>query len=276
MSYVVDVAKTVAKKFIFPEGKVGTVMFGVLRGTKIPISSHMGWECLVGRWEPYLQKVYARIIKPGDTCYDLGANTGIHTVLFSQLAGPTGKIVAFEPLPANLAILRELIDLNGVRNVEIVEAAVSDTNATVTFFEGEHQKQGSLVGIGCETGTTIEVATRTIDSLVADGMAPPKFLKIDIEGAESRALTGAKKTLAEHRPAMVIELHTPEEDIHVGKILRELDYGAFRVFRNREDREHHSGRSLVVERLDLGWPHRNGLWGAVVAAPVERIEGLIL
>ena len=74
---------------------------------------------------------------------------------------------------------------------------------------------------------------------------------------------------------MVIELHTPDEDIRVGNILRELGYGAFRVFRDREDREHHYGASMVIERMDLGWPHRNGLWGAIVAAPAERLQGLM-
>lgn len=266
-----SLVKPFLKRHFFPEGTVSKIRLGPLSGSRILISEDMGWEVLGGRWEPYLQKVYIKTIKSGTVCYDLGANTGIHTLLFSKLVGKVGKVIAFEPHPRNCVHLHNLLELNNVSNVEVVEAAVSDTNSEVVFFEGKHKKQGSLVGIGCETGDIIRVNARTIDNLVAEGLPAPDFLKIDIEGAESRALEGARQTLSSHRPTMVIELHTPAEDIEVGKILLDLGYVAYRVFRNEDDRRRHRGSSSRIDHLDRGWPHPDGLWGAVVAVPADRL-----
>ena len=123
-------------------------------------------------------------------------------------------------------------------------------NSLVAFENGGSTATGHI-----SAGSTgFEVEAVTIDSLVESGFPVPDFIKIDIEGAESSALRGALNVLKTRRPTMLIELHTPEEDVAVGAILSDLNY---KVERLRPAEE--------VERLDLGWPNRNGMWGTVVA-----------
>ena len=269
MQGVIHLTKKFLKTTVFRAGTVQSVMVGSLRGARIPMSVDMGWEVLAGRWEPYLQKLYPRMILPGSVCYDVGANTGIHTLLFSRLVGHGGKVIAFEPYRINSSHLRHLVRLNNASNVEIVEVALGCQNEDVDFFLGIHNKQGSMVGIGCQSGETIKVSCRTVDSLITEGLPPPNFLKLDIEGAESSALEGAKRTLETLRPTMVVELHTPEEDIKVGRILTALDYVAYRIFRNSDDKRRHNSPSLRIQRLDSGWPTSDGLWGTIFTVPRE-------
>src|SRR5262249_50318648 len=162
---------------------------------------------------------YQRFVSPGSVVFDLGANTGIHTLLFSKLAGRQGRVVAFEPLPENATILRSLLALNDVTNVEIRTEALSDASGRATFKLGMDPKQGSLVGIGRETGTEITVDLESLDNLIERGLPTPDFVKIDIEGAESAALAGFRRNIARTYPSFAIELHTPEEDVRVGIFL---------------------------------------------------------
>jgi hypothetical protein len=62
-----------------------------------------------------------------------------------------------------------------------------------------------------KTGHEIQVECRDLDRIVSElGLPPPALIKIDIEGAEERAVRGMHATLAEHRPILVLELHGAE------------------------------------------------------------------
>lgn len=73
-----------------------------------------------------MQSAFLRIVPPDGTVYDVGAHAGFFTLLASQLVGPGGRVVAFEPDPGNRSYLERHIRLNRVGNVTIVDAAVSD------------------------------------------------------------------------------------------------------------------------------------------------------
>jgi hypothetical protein len=113
---------------------------------------------------------------------------------------------------------------------------------------------GTATGQISKSETGVEVEAQTIDALVASGQPVPDFIKVDVEGWEGAALSGAAKVLRERRPTLLVELHTPEQDVVVGAILRDLNYSVERL-RPRER----------VERLDRGWPDKQGMWGTVVA-----------
>jgi len=146
------------------------------------------------------------MLREGDVFYDVGANAGFYSLLASRLVGPSGRVVAFEPLPSNLTLFREHLRLNGVENVEVIEAAVAARAGRASFdpsasrFTARLQERGAL-----------EVKTVCLDNLVASQrIPPPSVLKMDIEGGEYEALRGAIELLRRTKPYVVLALHGQE------------------------------------------------------------------
>jgi FkbM family methyltransferase len=239
-------------------------MFGPLKGSRFVVSELTGWASIVNRWEPGALSVYAKYVKPGDVAYDLGANTGMHAMALSKLVGSQGKVVAFEPVKANIAEIESVMALNDLKNVEIAPVAISDQNGTAEFLVGVHEKQGSLVGIGRETGETFTVTTQTLDSFVEGGGRPPNFIKIDIEGAEGMALKGFSNRVRDSLPIFSIDLHTPEQDLLIGAFFKGLGYSLYRFDANRSGAD---ATMVKVKNLDAGWPDPDGVHGNVLALP---------
>lgn len=80
-------------------------------------------------------------IEDDDVVYDVGANTGLYS-LFAAGRCPRGTVVAFEPYPPNLGILRRDIERNDLRNVEVVESALSDGVGEIEFSQPEEDDVG--------------------------------------------------------------------------------------------------------------------------------------
>ena len=79
-----------------------------------------------GVWEKHILDVMQRTIKPGDTVLDVGANIGFHTIHCSRWVGPNGTVMAFEPDPANVALLEHNLERNSCQNVQVHAVALSN------------------------------------------------------------------------------------------------------------------------------------------------------
>ncbi len=190
---------------LVPDRAIVRILQGRLRGKRWIVGStaHGAW---LGSYDQQLQTWLEERVKPGDVVYDIGANVGFFTLLASVLAGPEGHVYAFEPLPRNIRYLRRHLALNGVTNATVVEQAISDRAAV------ERLDADTWGHIGARFSPTgdIEVSTATLDQLVADGMRAPDCMKVNIEKAELRALTGAGETIATARPIVLLSTHGPE------------------------------------------------------------------
>lgn len=163
---------------------------------------------VVGTTELEVQQRLAQLVKPGDVVYDIGASIGFMTVICARLAGPGGRVVAFEPSPGAAERLRHNVALNGFENVTIVEAAVADAVGTGRMAENDAYVWGRLELGDTPANGQAQVAVTTIDEGIASGELPaPDVVKIDIEGAEGAALRGMAATLREHRPVLLVEIH---------------------------------------------------------------------
>jgi FkbM family methyltransferase len=251
-------------KLFYPIGNPAKIRFGSLKGYKIQITENSGWSPIVGRWEPINQIVFSNIIKPDQIVYDLGSNNGLHSLLFSKLVGPNGKVIAFEPLDTNVSEIKQNIRLNGITNIEIVPKAVSNKSGEISFLLGQHDKQGSLVGIGRESQNSIKIQCISIDDYIRDTNQNPDFIKIDVEGAESMVLEGASELL-KNKPKLFIELHTPEQDVAVGQILKEFGYEVYRINENQKPGSDKGEYLEKVSNLEVGWPNPDGIWGNIIA-----------
>ena len=191
---------------LVPRDRPLRVLQGPLRGARwVPGAGVHGYW--LGRFEPEGIAVFASLVRAGATVFDVGAHVGYYALIASRLVGASGHVMAFEPLPRNLAYLRRHVALNDVANVRIIAAAVADVPGRATFAEGVSDAEGALV-----TGGALDVDVVTLDAIAYDtpGVAPPSVLKIDVEGAEQRVLAGAERLLDEVKPDILLSTHGRE------------------------------------------------------------------
>jgi FkbM family methyltransferase len=147
-------------------------------------------------------ETFARLIRPGDTVIDAGANIGYMALLAARAAGPNGKVYAFEPYPPLIEILRQNVLQDRVccpaAEIAIREEALGAITGTVRLAipEGIKDNDGLayVISSGDSTEHAVEVALTTID---AEFPSPAiDIMKIDVEGYELDVLKGMRRTLA--------------------------------------------------------------------------------
>ena len=176
----------------------------------IPVSHAHAGALPRGLLEVSVQEAMRRLLGRDDVFYDVGANVGFFAVAGARRVGPAGAVYAFEPVPENATAIRESAALNGLANVEVIESAAGRTAGRERLLLVEDLSWSHLERLGQHprTRATVDIDVVAIDDLVADGrIRPPDLVKIDVEGAEIDVLEGMRRTIAEHRPAIVCELH---------------------------------------------------------------------
>jgi FkbM family methyltransferase len=158
-----------------------------------------------GDYEHFVSAALRRLLKPGNTFVDVGANIGYFSLLGATLVGPEGRVIAIEPAPPNHALLTKSIALNGFSHVELHPVALSAKTGRARVSPTERRNSGSFrfVDDAGDLGS-FEVETRALDDLVGDRTV--QVIKMDIEGAEGLALPGMERTLRRDRPVIVMEL----------------------------------------------------------------------
>jgi FkbM family methyltransferase len=160
----------------------------------------------VARFVPSELAILRRLVQPGDLVLDVGANVGWYTRTLSHLVGPTGHVIAIEPVPSTAWLLRQNVRTFGWSNVSVVSGAVSNACGTVTVRVPTVGGYDDIYGpsVDAVSGRGYRVPMHTLDSLVA-GRAVG-FVKIDVEGHEWPVIQGAPATLRASGPALLIEL----------------------------------------------------------------------
>jgi FkbM family methyltransferase len=181
-----------------------------------------------------------KIVQPGMTLIDVGANIGEITLVAAKLVGSSGKVIAFEPMTDIALSLERNVENNHLDQVVIARLGLADTISTAPIYAScgqgqvgdEHQGLGSLYGgtsgdhppVDSIQLTTLDVYLQSHPTRSLD------IIKIDIEGAELPCLKGAARTLELHRPFLIIEVQEQTSRIagyHQEDILdylRPLDY----------------------------------------------------
>ena len=155
--------------------------------------------------EPELQALMRQMSLQGGVCLDVGANIGFHTVLMSQLVGPSDKVVAFEPEARNFRLLDLNLRLNGATNVTALRTAVGDRTGTCRLaLNPKNYGDNRVADSGSMPWESREVPLTTVDEALADlPDGAVKFIKIDVQGYEWHVLQGMKATLDRNREAIV-------------------------------------------------------------------------
>ena len=135
-------------------------------------------------------------VKPGMTVVDIGANQGLYTLLFADLVGERGRVLAFEPDDLLHDALRENVESNGARNVEVHHLALGSESGTMTLYRsllnsGDNRLSATSTGGGPRD--PVQVRIERLDEALAGERID--FVKIDVEGWEMEVFRGMQALL---------------------------------------------------------------------------------
>ncbi|MEM4295649.1 MAG: FkbM family methyltransferase [Candidatus Anstonellales archaeon] len=180
-------------------------------------------------------------IKDGQTIIDCGANIGIFSIFASYL-NENGKIYAIEPVRETTEVIKKFLGAFKVKNVKIIRNAVGNKKEKKSMYlESGIKTSGSnsLIQGWVNYDTIINVEVNTIDNIVRENnMKSVDFIKMDIEGYEKEALTGALKTIRKFKPVIAVSAyHHRDDKILLPKIIKMagVHYGVKFVKEAEED-----------------------------------------
>ena len=149
----------------------------------------------------------------GDTVLDLGACWGDTALYFSHKVGDNGKVYSFEFIPENINIFNINIDLNPnlASRIQLIPNPVSNTSEQLIHYKDiGPSSRVELQGFEGQTGTALTIS---IDDFVSsNSIDKVDFIKMDIEGAEPKALEGAIETIKKFRPKLAIAIYHSMDD----------------------------------------------------------------
>jgi FkbM family methyltransferase len=133
--------------------------------------------------------------RPGDLVFDLGAHAGVSTYSFSKAVGPAGRVYAFEPDPVAWTSLMRNIEHHGMTNVYALQKAIAGKRGRLAF-QSEGSLGSALSSVASrEGGNTMLVDAITFMDACEIAGGPPRFVKMDIEGAELAVIAAAAEYL---------------------------------------------------------------------------------
>jgi FkbM family methyltransferase len=168
---------------------------------------------------------FSRLVKPGDTVFDIGGHIGYLTLYFSRLAGAAGRVYVFEPGKNNLRYLEQ--NIRGKQNIVLVPKGAGNIDGNLDFFLEDLTGQNnsfvdhySILDDNAKRAfvrprvakDTVEVVR--LDTFAAGKGIHPDFVKIDVEGFELEVLLGMERILDGHHPLLMIEVTRNKNELH--------------------------------------------------------------
>ena len=133
-------------------------------------------------WEPETTKIVKQVVKPGQVAVDIGASVGYFSLLLARLVGKEGRVISIEPTSGNFKYLRHNIEKNGYHNVMGYKVAAWDKREMVGVMPHSFTKE-FVQGVPVD------------DILESNGIEKIDFIKIDVDGADLKALKGLERTI---------------------------------------------------------------------------------
>jgi FkbM family methyltransferase len=161
--------------------------------------------------------------------YDIGGYNGIFGLLAAKV-NQNSTVIIFEPDEINARHIGENIKVNGLNNCPLEEAAISDENGEAMFTQN-----GSTGSRFAEWGKKVKVQK-------LDSRKPANLIKIDIAGAEAKAIAGGLEAFRKTKPIILLEVHewlAKDEERRMWDSLRELGYKWSQVGDAREGNPHY-------------------------------------
>ncbi len=181
---------------------------------------------------PYTELFETKLfdIESCNVLYDVGAAHGDTIAGFFESRSTAGRCVAVEIDPKIVKETQLFCDMNNYE-ANVICCGVADREGTFEMNSG-NLGGGSIEAqmVSKKKGDSCEVRITTIDNLVKETGCVPKLIKMDIEGAELKVLRGAKKTIIDHHPVLIICIyHKPEDIIEIPQYICSL-YPEYKLY----------------------------------------------
>lgn len=193
---------------------------------------------IFNEYEPELIKVLKTLLKEGDNIMDIGANIGYISLVAAQLIKGNGHVFSFEPSPEMYDKLKTNILENHTSNITAFPFAISNHIGDAQFFINNTGNSGMSSFRQDNSVSPIKVNAITIDSILQK-LPKIRLLKIDIEGAEFKAISGMKSFIQRDRPTIIIEF--------TDQFLQQMDSSSSDLFQLLENHGYHLWR--INEKL---------------------------
>lgn len=178
-----------------------------------PLDEDVGVHLIVnGFWERWIERVVLRLIKPGDTVIEVGANLGYYTVMMASQIWPGGKMTTIEASPRLCRLLERTIDINGCASwVRLINGAAADKPGTLSFVISRSRSGSGHTEVpgSAEMGDRerVEVEALRLDDLGHDKV---DLIRLDAEGSEILILRGAERLLKNPDITLCMEWSVPQ------------------------------------------------------------------
>jgi len=226
-------------KFINPKG----YYLRYVKGSKMYLAiDDMGVSrdlIIRGRREREETRTIQKILKPGMTVVDIGANIGYYTLMEARAVTETGHVYAIEPEPRNFELLQRNIQLNNYRHVDAFQVGISNKTQLEKLYISEHSNLHNLLRPLCpkDEDSVIDIKVYKLDDFISKYRISPSnidLIRMDIEGYEVKALEGMSELLTEAKSLnLFIEFHPQYIESLSGYLLeatmRELDSLGFKI-----------------------------------------------
>jgi FkbM family methyltransferase len=162
----------------------------------------------LGEWEPNYMALFDKLLKPGDTVLDIGANHGVYALHAALAVGPKGCVHAFEPNPRLARLVDYSLKLNGFGDYATLHPfGVSDTARTAKLLFSEAFSGGGVITNQNSNANQQGVDCRLVvlDELFSDTSIKIDVIKMDVEGHEGLALRGMRDVLARSPNVKIID-----------------------------------------------------------------------
>jgi FkbM family methyltransferase len=203
-------------------GKVRINDFDGDLAIELLLSEHMQRRIFwMGFYNRDIVALLDRLVRPGMTFIDVGANIGEITLVAAKRVGAGGRVIAFEPVDLVAERLQAHVTWNGLAQVAVVRAGLADSRGTAPIFASTgHKSDGeenwglnSLFGSDADQIPLQMVQLTTLDGYFDEHkLDQVDILKIDIEGSELPCLKGARDTLRKFKPHLIIEIQNDSAD----------------------------------------------------------------
>ena len=165
----------------------------------------------LGVYEKLETELLRDLLRPGMTVIDIGANVGYYTLIACSHVGDAGRVIAFEPDPENFSFLEQTVSANSFTNVSLECLGISDQTGAAELFLSSDNKGDHRIYRFSPRQEAVTISLVTLDSYIkAHAVQSIDLIKMDIQGAEGKALQGMQETLKAQKTLTLITEFWPQ------------------------------------------------------------------
>lgn len=175
-------------------------------------------------YEPYAVDCFLAMVDlaPPGAVFDVGANVGVYGHLAASYS--EREVHLFEPTPEAVEVARAARLRPGAR-LTVVQAAAGEASGSARLYLSERTDSSNSLNAGFRAHSGfIDVPVERLDDYVERTSAVPGVIKIDTETTEPQVIAGASRTIAEHRPWLMVEVLAGRSEAHLDEVLRPFGY----------------------------------------------------